>query len=365
MFRRAEILIVCLLLWSSAAARAQGTGNNLWFVRGGATPGFILPTNPFAIQRNGATDPVHLAPNVTIEVGRRTDGSSEWHEVYGTPSYGFGFSSVRIRNGASSSRPVEAYTFFSWPFVRLSDRVQLTTDFGMGLSWRWREMVEKTNAYENVLGSNLNARLNWGFYVRYLSTPKLVLYGGADFTHRSNGGMVQPDVGINVIGPKVALQYNLGTEAPTLPTTEPLSFAPAWEFIVGGSGGLKSVVEQRNPMVYANVGTFDVTAAAQRHFYEFGKFAGGADVFSGSHSGLGVYGGYEHVIARFSALFQIGDNVVRARDDSGLRRLYSRYGWRYQISQHIWSTFAIRAHGFRKASALEIGVGYRFRRTTD
>ena len=33
-------------------------------------------------------------------------------------------------------------------------------------------------------------------------------------------------------------------------------------------------------MVSANVGMFDVTAAAQRHFYQFGKLAGGVDVFS-------------------------------------------------------------------------------------
>jgi hypothetical protein len=67
-----------------------------------------------------------------------------------------------------------------------------------------------------------------------------VLYTGVDYTHRSNGGLVQPDFGINVIGPKVALQYNLGSETPTRHDREPKPFQPAWEFIVGGAGGLRT-----------------------------------------------------------------------------------------------------------------------------
>jgi hypothetical protein len=369
---------VCLLLWWAAAARAQSAENNLWFVRSGAAPAIILPANPFAA---GATAPIHLAPNITLELGRRTDGTSAWHKLYGSPSYGFGLSLVRLPNSGENRRPVEAYTFFSWPFVRLGDRTQVTTDFGMGLSWRWKHRDDKTAEYENVLSSNLNAFLDWGFYVRYLSTPRLALYTGIDYTHRSNAGIVQPDLGINVIGPKVALQFNFADEEGSSTHAVKPPFQPAWEFVVGGMGGLKSVIEQRDPIVRANAQTFDVTAALQRHFYLFGKFAGGADVAhdsgrqpyvdgvdttaraeTGQPWGIGVYGGYEHVIARFSVLLHVGGNAVRTFADSDTRRLYTRYGWRYQLGRHAWSSLSIRAHGFRKANALEFGMGYRFER---
>ena len=39
-----------------------------------------------------------------------------------------------LPDSQENTTPVEAYTFFSWPFVRLSDRVQVTSDFGMGFS---------------------------------------------------------------------------------------------------------------------------------------------------------------------------------------------------------------------------------------
>lgn len=368
-------------MWWPATAYGQSAENNLWFVRGGVASAYILPTNPFAVSGAGESDPIHWTPNVTVEVGRRTDGSSEWHELYGTPSYGFGFSLVPLPNSIENDRPLEAYTFFSWPFARLTDRLQVTTDFGMGLSWRWKHMNERTEAYENVLGTNLNARINWGFYLRYLSTPRTALYTGVDYTHRSNGGMVQPDFGINVIGPKVALQYNLGSEAPTRHNPNPAPFQPAWEFVVGGGGGVKSVIQKRSPLVRGNFGAFGLTTGVQRHFYQFGKIAGGTDLTydgatgakldaadrewratAGQRWALGLYGGYEHVICRFGVLVQVGDTVARGFASDTTSRLYSKYGWRYQFNDRVWSTMAIRAHGFWRANVLEFGAGYRIRR---
>ena len=238
-------LVACLLLlWSPRATCAQSLESNLWFVRSGITPGFILPTNPFGTRADGANDPIHVAPNLTIEVGRRTDGTSTWHQLYGTPSYGFGMSLVPLPNGGEHGRPIEAHVLL-WPFARLSDHLQVTTEFGAGLSWRWKHMNARTDAYEDVLGSNLNARVDWGFYVRYLSTPRIAVLTGVDYTHRSNGGMVQPDLGINVIGPKVAVQHNLAAEAPARRDIDPPPFQPAWEFLVGGLGGVKNVVQRK------------------------------------------------------------------------------------------------------------------------
>jgi len=336
--------------------------------------------NPFNAD-NGVREPIHWAPNLTLEIGRRTDGSSKWHALYGTPSYGFGFSFVPLPNRATNSRPMEAYTFFSWPFAQLNDKFQVTTDFGMGLSWRWKHMNETSETYQNVLGSNLNARIDWGFYLRYLSTPRIALYTGIDYTHRSNGGVVQPDLGINAIGPKIALQYNFAPEVPRRPVIEPPAFHPAWEFVAGGTVGIKNVLESASPMVRGNFAAFDVTAATQRHFYQFGKVAAGVDAMydgstgvrlddtnaesraqAGQRWAMGLYGGYEHVIGRFGALVQFGDEIVRGFANPNSTHLYSRYGWRYQGNDRVWGMFAIRTHGLWKANVLEFGVGYRVRR---
>jgi hypothetical protein len=372
-------VVVCLLLSWARAVQGQSLESNPWFLRAGVTPAYILSPNPFLSSANQVGPPIRWTPNLTVEIGRQTDGNEEWHALYRMPSYGFGVSFVSFGNGVETGRPLEAYTFFSYPFAHLSDRLDVTTDFGMGLSWGWQK-DGKTHAPEDVLGSNVNARINWGFYLRYVSTPRITVYTGIDFTHRSNGGTVQPDRGINVIGPKVAVQYSLAPQASKRCDIDPPPFHPAWEFVVGGAGGVKNAIESRSPLVRADFGALDITAAVQRHFYRFGKITGGTDVMydgatgakldgagkewrtdAGQRWALGLYGGYEHVIGRFDALVQIGEIVARGFDTADSRRLYSRYGWRYQINDRVWGTFAVRADGVRNANVLEVGVGYRIR----
>ena len=160
--RRATWLLVALL-WPMST-QAQVPENNPWFIRGGFTPAFILPTNPFPAEPG--SQQIDKAPSVTLEVGRRTDGSSQWHELYGMPSYGVGFSLTSLRNGTEHARPVDAYAYFSWPFATLTRRLALTTDFGMGVSWNWKRVNDQSGVTQDVLGSNLNVRIDWGFYLR-------------------------------------------------------------------------------------------------------------------------------------------------------------------------------------------------------
>ena len=373
------VLIVALSI--PATGSTQTAPSTPWFVRTGATSGYILPANPFMASADHPGGAIHWGQNLTFEIGRQTDGNQDWHQLYGVPSYGFGLSVASFSNDVEHARPVEAYTFFSWPFARLGDRLDLTTDFGMGMSWHWKEMNDsRAESYETSLGSDLNARINWGFYVRYASTPQVTIFTGIDYTHRSNGGMVQPDRGINVIGPKVALQYSLTPTEVKRRVRKPPPFHPSWEFIGGGTGGVKNVIERREPLTRDNYWSLDGTAALQRHFYRFGKIAAGLDLAydgaagaridgadtrwrasGGQRWALGFYGGYEHIIGRFGALVQVGENVARGFDDAQTPRLYERFGWRYHFNDRYWTTIVIRALEGRRADALQFGIGYRTR----
>jgi hypothetical protein len=381
---RAFPFAICLSLLTAPSSFAQSPPPNDWFTRVAFSPAFVVANNPFA-SAGSPTDPsIGSAPSVAIEVGRQTDGRREWHRMYGLPSYGFGVSIASPGDSRGMSRPVDAYTFFSWPFAQPTERIQITSDFGMGLSWNWKVFDPQTNSYATVLGSNVNARIDWGFYLRYIVTPQTSLYAGVDYTHRSNGGMRQPDFGINVFGPSVALRYNLAPEYLDLPVPELPPFRPSWEFVAGGAGGRKNVAVDGNSDLRHSFGAFDATAAVQRHFYRFGKIAVGTDMtYDGSTearvAGLGsaanrttvqqrgalfdrlamsVYGGYEHVIGRFGAIVQVGYKLANGSDEADSPRLYERYGWRYRLNNHYWSEFAIRSVKDQRADFLEFGAGY-------
>lgn len=385
--RRARAVTVlacalCATFTSTRPAHAQNAQGTPWFTRVGFAPAYVVATNPFSMSGAPSDRQVRTTPSVTIEVGRQTDGSRDWHHLYGMPAYGFGMSVASLGTGVS--RPMDAYTFFSWPFVRPSERLQLTTDFGMGLSWNWKAFDRQASAYTTVLGSDLNARIDWGVYVRYALTRQTSMYAGLDFTHRSNGGIRQPDQGLNVIGPSVSLRHNLGGQEPSPVALKELpAFRPDWEFVASATGGPKNVFDEMHGNVRSDYGTFSSTVALQRHFYRYGKIATGTDLMYDGSAGaqfevvngammrrradlrkrvaLGVYGGYEHVIGRFGAIVQVGYKVASGFDDGSVPRRYERYGWRYHFNDHLWGTFAVRAVADRKADALEFGLGYRTR----
>jgi hypothetical protein len=377
MASRAVFVAAAFAVTSANIAYGQARDTSPVFTRVGFTPAHVIATNPFSVGDAAAANrDVRNVPSLTLEIGRQTDGSREWHHLYGLPAYGVGVAMASLGSGVS--RPVDAYTFFSWPFAHFNDHLQMTTDFGMGVSWNWKTFNQRTNAYAPVLGSNMNARIDWGFYLRYVATPQTSLYAGIDYTHRSNGGMRQPDQGINVIGPSVGLRYNLTPERVVRPIDDAPPFTPSWEYIVGLSGGRKNVLDEVN-YLHDDFGAANITTGVQRQFYRYGKVAVGADLmYDGSsdargdalHAGLvhqsafgdrlalGVYGGYEHVIGRFGAIVQAGYKVFNGSDNPNAPGLYERYGWRVRFNDRMWGTFAVRAISDRKADALEFGLGF-------
>jgi len=367
---------------ADAAEVDRLVSNNLWFMRVGYSPTRVLTASPFVSGEN-------VARTLTFEVGRQTDGTRDWHRVYNYPSYGVGFYVGRFDHERELGHPVATYGFFSWPFP-MSDRAQVTADVGLGVSWNWTAFDRTTNPTNTALGSRVAYHLDGGLSLRFLATERVSVYGGLNLTHWSNGAMKQPNLGLAVVGPKAGVRYNFAPQAaPTRARAEDLPrFEPSWEFVVGGAGSGKNVAAATSTHVdvvdrWRDFDAFNITAAVQRHFYQFGKVATGADLSYDGATGarvdivngrqvdsrarvderfaLGLYSGYEHVIARFSVLFQVGYAVWRRFDDEDVPRFYQRYGSRFHFSDHFWGTFAVRSIRLRKANFLEFGLGYRAR----
>jgi hypothetical protein len=348
--QRAWTLAIALMILVASPISAQQLPrepprSNLWFVRAGYSPAVVLATSQFASDDDRARA-------MTIEIGRQTDGTRDWHHVYNYPSYGVGLYAGRFGRDRELGRPLAAYGFFSWPFP-IADRVQVTSDLGLGVTWRWNEFHPHTNPTNTALGSDAAYHIDWGLYFHYLASSHTSMFAGLNVTHWSNGGTKLPNLGLAVVGPKVGMRYNLAPQVarPSARREDLPRFNPSWEFVAGGAGSPRS----------GAAAAFNVTAGIQRQFYQFGKGAAGVDATRDGQIAAGVYGGYEHVIARFSVIAQFGQIVWREFEDPDAPRLYQRYGSRFHLTDHLWTTFAVRTVKLRRARFVEFGLGYRSR----
>ena len=193
--------------------------------------------------------------------------------------------------------------------------------------------------------------------LHYLAARRASVYGGISVTHWSNGATKQPNLGLAVIGPKIGVRYDFSPRAahPRANRERLAPFVPAWELVAGLGGSSKNVVAAGTPPVAdvdrrRSFNAVNVTTGLQRHFYRFGRIAAGADLTYDGAAGarvdvvdgrtiesrapadrrgaVGVFGGYEHVMARLSVLLQLGYAAWRGFDDPEVPRFYQRYGMR-------------------------------------
>jgi len=392
---RRQILTWAMVIALPAALHAQSAGSqpadaqpagaaapNSWFTRVSLSPSHVVADSPFESGGDGAQA-------LSIEMGRQTAGGAEWHRVYNYPAYGVGFSTARFDHRRELGQPIALYGFFSWPFP-IAARLQLSADVGLGVSWHWNAYDAATNPTNTALGSSAAYHVNGAMLLHYLASEHTSLYGGLSVTHWSNGATMQPNLGLAIIGPQAGVRYDFAPRAVhgRARNDELPLFAPAWEFLAGVAGSSKNVVAAGTGTIVdgdrrRSFGALNAATAVQRQIYRFGSVGSGVDITYDGAAGarvdvvngreiesrapadrrmtIGVYGGYEHLLARLSLLFDIGYTAYRGVDNPDVPRLYERYGARFRLSNHLWTTFAVRTVKGRKANFMELGLGYRVR----
>lgn len=89
------------------------------------------------------------------------------------------------------------------------DRWGVGADLQNGISYCTDPYNEHDNADNNIIGSHFSLYVNLGLYARYRMTRRWHIALNIDFKHYSNGSLDRPNLGINAIGPTLALQYDI------------------------------------------------------------------------------------------------------------------------------------------------------------
>ena len=379
---------------SEAIDRTTGeTGAQSHYIRGAYQMGTVLATNDFVEGKNArgeAIDRYHLA---RLEFGWQTSGDKDWHHLYNFPSWGVGLSAGDYFHDEELGRPTSLYGFFDWPVKRWGRRV-LNVELGFGLTDNWVGFDEVTNPYNVAIGAGRSVYIDIGANVELPLARRWWLQLGFTGTHYSNGGSQQPNWGINQLGALAYVKHDLQPRVLPAVRRELAPLVAHWETAVTFAGGVRNlaldyrdntdVPEEIRHYLQKNYPVFNAMLTLTRRFSHMSAWDAGLDLsYDGSladlervdafengrqpesiaffeHLGVGVFGGYEHVVHDTRLILQLGYTAVRRSVPGQLPRLYQRLGLKHHVWTDAFFGLNVRFNDFSRANNLEFNIGYRF-----
>lgn len=325
--------------------------------------GFLIAHRPSLVplQQNHA-DGYELCIN------KQTTGSKIWQCIYNYPSIGLKYQFLNSGNPEQIGRGHAIIPYVDFAFgKKLNAQLHLMAGFGLGYI---EKPFDVKKNYKNIaIGSHLNGIINASVQYKIMLFQKFYADAGLNLTHFSNGSIVVPNLGINIVTVKSGITYYIGNSKKILREPPP-SFEKKYRNTVYLAGALKQIY----PVLGADYYAVILSAAKLKQLSARKAIGLGADVhydssikFKISPEGgnnkfttgirAGLNGTYEMIISDFSLLIQMGGYLYNNAKSDGT--IYQRLGTRYQFNKNYFACVNLKTH-WAKADFFEWGFGVKF-----
>lgn len=371
--------------------------------------GYILP-----ISKNlelTAKNPI-FGGELAVEFLPR--GKYPWEQHWGRPTIGVGLVGMDLGNPTILGQAFAVYPYVLVPIVR-TNVFNLNYKVGAGMSfftktWNDCDTLNGINAAtaNSTIGSVANIYLSTGANMRFNVGKGVSIGLEFGYNHMSNGSILQPNGGLNILYGKLGIGYQPKAEKYVLPEKEPVENLPFDMFLdIVASGGVRELYYRDNKR-YGIASLHLATAGRISNFYALG---GGLDMFydgvfvQQGTRGSEVYNQHTHykryfipnenienklrcglflanyfIIGRVTAELDWGcylyDGVRNANPNPHPKYGYNRPmfytyniddedGWNYfrlALKVRVWegltANVAVKTH-LQKAEFIEFGLGYQ------
>lgn len=298
---------------------------------------------------------------------KQTDGSKDWQLANKLPQLG-----VALFYGNTGSRQYMGHMagLFSYAHLTLFRTPRFKSRFriGGGLGWVEKPYDLTTNHKGVLIGSYINAYIQFMLLQEFRISSKLFVHAGLNFSHLSNGSTMLPNLGLNI--PSLALGFRYGAGQPAFQFRR-LPFEKRFRFSLFTAAGLKQFPWIKGKRYTVNL----LQAEAMKKFSYADAWGGGLAFFydrslevdpsgvltvkrTGNKLQAGLYLAYEHDFGRLSLPVHLGTYVYN-RDINAA--LFQQIGLRYRINEQWRLQFLMKTHS-GKADFLHLGAGYQFNR---
>ncbi len=317
----------------------------------------------------------------------RTHGKHKWEELYGYPTYGFGAILFDFFTPKTTGYPIALYGFFN-PRLFHKNNFSINSDIALGMGFNWNH-YGYFNSDNSAISLPRTVYIELGTTLDYQVSNKINLLIGGLVGHFSNGGTRRPNQGLNTLGLKYSLRYNLNNSPIKFKHYNAESYASQSEFLLSIHGGTQNFqVDSLSNLVAdkfkgVNFVAWGFSGEYQRQINHFVKFGCGINILDDGSVGasylvkdheieeakilpinqrlkISAFPSLSIVLHKIDIVLQPGIYIYRNAIAKDVPLTYQRIGVRYHINEKIFSGINLRAYNFKSANFIEYNFGYKF-----
>lgn len=211
-----RLIAVCMFLCLSVyvmASNKDSTSQRLIHIIGvDFRPAYTFPTNGFFKGANAAQTPVRKTFSGHVKYGFKFAPDTYWGRMYPYAIQGLGIGYNTFFNSSEIGNPLAVYAFQTYKIASITRRLSFDYEWNFGASFGWKKFDKETNPMNNVVGSKINAYINFGLLLNWQIDACTNLRAGVGVTHYSNGNTGYPNSGVNTIGGSIGLIRYFGSK---------------------------------------------------------------------------------------------------------------------------------------------------------
>jgi hypothetical protein len=310
-----------------------------------------------------------------IRLTRQTCGMCKWERDFHLPECGISVLGMNLGDKKQLGYGFAVMPFINFPLGERERKLKMHFYLGWGPGWITRIFDPETNHQNNAIGSHLNACIRLRLNAQRTVGEKIILEGGLELTHFSNGASKFPNLGVNLPAITLGLHYflseslqkNNGAIDRTDLTGE---ISNRWSTTVCLSVGINAL-DVESPKRY---GAYNLLTALMWQLSDRHKFGGGIDVMYSSgikerrlrrgddvtsinNLQPGVKVCYELILGKMSWPFEVGTYLYSPFLING--SVYTRFGIRYHVTEHACFGMSLKAN-MTAAEYFEVYAGWKF-----
>jgi hypothetical protein len=358
---------------NSALLFGQADGDSPWRVGLKIGKGFMISHQP-QMEYVGNQ---HLI-KTEIHAEKRLIGSKSWHQRYGFPYAGLSLSHFQFDKAEFFGSGIGLAPYYSF-FLAGDERLGLRLRTAVGIGWLQKPFDLEEN-YKNVaIGSGINLYFSVFLEANYMFSERWGVAAGLDFSHFSNTGARQPNLGINLPSVNLGITHQFGEsvsprKAKSNEPEEGTQYQKGDRFIKFRYGnGIHDTYPVEGPRFLATA----VSAEWGQALNSKSILSGNLDFFYNPgqrvrmrQDSVLIDGGWENLQIGLSVqhLFQFGRfasgvkaGVYLKKEDPDLQFLYTEFIGQYAISKRFDLFTSLKTH-FARAEYCLFGINYKILR---